>query len=120
MSNCCSLCGSCCRVIALPFTRKGLYLKRSVYPDGVQVYEMLRRISRDYVRRREPNFNLEKLPPGFYLYRCVNIGPDNRCRIYDQRPAMCREFPYYSGETHKTLADGIRRACGFPVRRPTR
>ena len=45
------MCGSCCRVLAIPFTRKLMYRDRLITPDGVQIWKMLRRISKDYVRK---------------------------------------------------------------------
>lgn len=36
----------------------------------------------------------------FILNKCKNLGPDNKCKIYDKRPKICRE-----GYTH--TSEGI-------------
>ncbi|MDX1451453.1 MAG: YkgJ family cysteine cluster protein [Oleiphilaceae bacterium] len=40
--------------------------------------------------------------------RCVNLDDVGRCRVYDQRPAVCREFSADSEVCGKNEAEALR------------
>ena len=58
-------------------------------------------------------FYTSRLPEGAYLYTCDQLGADNRCMAYEERPLVCRGYPWY-GEAPRpmALADP---ECGYQV-----
>ncbi len=78
----CLQCANCCKN----------YSPRFKTPD-------IKRISK-HVKMRESDFieaYLKVDEEGDYVANslpCPFLGPDNYCRIYDQRPSDCHRFPY--------------------------
>jgi Fe-S-cluster containining protein len=56
-----------------------------------------------YARRRNGKLMLRLAPDG----GCLQLGPGNRCNIYDVRPEMCRAFPVGSECCLSTRADDL-------------
>jgi hypothetical protein len=57
-------------------------------------------ISREEAGKRNPRFLLDVRL--LYFYECDQFdGQTNRCRAYDERPEVCRGFPWYSGSPDK-------------------
>ena len=84
--------GVCCRYIALPIdtpkTRRDF--------DDMRWYVMHRGVS---VFVDEGDWYIQFTSP------CENLLPDNRCAVYDRRPAICREYKagdcdYEGGDYH--------------------
>ncbi len=89
----CEQCtGACCRYIALPIeeptTRRDF--------DDIRWYVMHRGIS-VFVEEDEWYVQLST--------DCTNLGPENKCAIYETRPGICREYKaadcdYEGGDYH--------------------
>lgn len=56
-----------------------------------------------YARKRNGKLMLRLAPDG----GCLQLGPGNRCNIYDIRPEMCRAFPVGSECCLSTRADDL-------------
>jgi Fe-S-cluster containining protein len=71
-----------------------------------------RPISRAEAMQRNP-FYTSRLPRDAYLYTCDRLGEDGRCLAYEERPLVCRGYPWY-GEAPRAmaLADPD---CGYAV-----
>lgn len=53
----------------------------------------------------------DRLVPSFY-FRCRHFDPDTRrCTDYDNRPAMCRDYPWYGGAVNFSAA--LPPTCSF-------
>jgi Fe-S-cluster containining protein len=89
LRQCTRLCGArCCRYVALPIdaprTKRDFddwrwYLSH----EGVTIYK---------------DGNVWHLA---FETRCRNLLPDNRCAIYDTRPAICKEYDPKDCEFHE-------------------
>ena len=76
----CEHCAAaCCRYIALPIDKP---VKPRDYGD-ICWYLMHKDIS---VFVEEGDWYIQ------FQTTCKNLGPDNRCMIYEQRPEICREY----------------------------
>ena len=78
----CRMTGNCCRNLILVDRGRPVRTERQ-----------LRRL-----RRRQPEYKMFQphgAPPaeGHWRFRCRNLGPDNRCQIYQSRPEICRRYP---------------------------
>lgn len=53
--------------------------------------------------------------PGFTALRCLHYDVESRlCGIYESRPPVCREYPFYNREPNFEDMDGPRdRICGY-------
>lgn len=51
-------------------------------------------LTRVEARRRNP-FYVDQLPATAFFYACDQIGADGRCQAYEQRPLVCRGYPWY-------------------------
>lgn len=78
----CRMTGNCCRSLILVEGRRPI------------------RSHRQFRRARLRNAEYETFKPrdevgsdGLLRFRCQNLGDDNRCRIYADRPEICREYP---------------------------
>ena len=94
--------GHCCRLFTIPASPEDLAEQEArhaalarreapdgpAYTDGPQIAAMV-----TYVGwfDRSP---VTGGPGGGHFYSCNNLGEDGNCRIYDERPSMCREYPY--------------------------
>ena len=94
MSRC---TGHCCREfsIAMDGVKQVMLAPESVQ-DGEQIASML-----VFVRWAEPGDTLPSgriVPPDHPhqpIFSCANFDrASGDCRIYEQRPSMCREYPY--------------------------
>ena len=88
----CTSCGNCCRLMAIGVTD----------PDVSRLARRLGMTTKDfetrYVTVNNPKEKIITLSPCPFLER-------NRCRVYDDRPRDCREFPHLdkSGFRSRTL-----------------
>ena len=78
-------------VVALWYTKKALSAVVEVNNDARWIIKHLRRISRTraaYILGRQPNAK--------FFYICTFFDPEEGiCTNYNDRPRMCREFPWY-------------------------
>ena len=93
----CHQCGQCCTNIYL------IYGKHTI--DSLEMFETIkaRHPEYRYFTPRETNGNE-------IIFDCVNLQPDNRCAIYENRPSFCKIYPSeYSLKMGGKLAEG----CGY-------
>ena len=69
-------------------------------------------LSRTEAMQRNP-FYARQLPDEAHLYWCDQLGADGRCQAYEERPLVCRGYPWY-GERPRDMAlpDAD---CGYAV-----
>lgn len=86
--------GHCCETIYQPFDPDRLVEMADTLMDGQQVAEML--------------VPTGEISGSSHHYKCKNWDPDTRlCKIYDDRPTMCRDYPYGNPCPHCGMVDGI-------------
>src|SRR5262245_30932615 len=80
-------------------------------------------LTREQAMQRNP-FYTARLPAEAFLYLGDQPGEDNRCQAYEERPLVCRGYPWYGqAPIEMALAD---QDCGyfydlvmeFVIRRP--
>lgn len=76
----CNQCGQCCSGIALVHNQSAI--------QTVEEFDQLKKKYPDY-RHFEP---IEETQHGI-VFKCKNLGEDNACGIYDDRPLFCRKYP---------------------------
>ena len=83
----CTQCGNCC---------KG---EGHVWVDTEEIRAMADALemnvddfSRKYVRQVGRRYSLTETGSE---YRCVLLGDDDRCTVYEDRPLQCRTFPFW-------------------------
>ena len=58
-------------------------------------------------------FYTSRLRADAHLYTCDRLGADGRCTAYEERPLVCRGYPWYGGAPREmALADP---ECGYLV-----
>ena len=73
--------GECCRCIALPISPAELEQNHATYMDGGKLLMML---TAEFINTK-----------GKWRYTCGSWDESTgRCRAYEQRPQMCRGYPY--------------------------
>ncbi len=125
----CNQCGACCRVLTLQQSPEEIQAMASVtsvlgipsdMPFAAKHWHPL---TRDEALERNP-FYVLRLPKDARLYRCDQLGDDGRCQAYEERPLVCRGYPWYDQPIREMeLAD---QNCGyhydevmeFVIRRP--
>ena len=118
LAGACNGCGACCRVIFLEQSpeevRQMAALTRvlGIPSDHAFVAEHWRPLARDEAMQRNP-FYTSRLAPEAHLYTCDRLGDDGRCMAYDERPLVCRGYPWYGQAPRPmALADAD---CGYGV-----
>ncbi len=97
----CNGCGACCRVILLEQSPAEVQAMASVTrvlgipSDHRFVAEHWRPLTREEAMARNP-FYTARLPAGAHLYTCDRLGADGRCTAYEERPFVCRGYPWYA------------------------
>lgn len=117
----CNQCGACCRVLTLEQS-----------PTEVQQIAALTRVlgipsdhqfaavhwhplTRAEAMERNP-FYVSRLAPDVHLYACDRLGDDGRCLAYEERPLVCRGYPWYDRPPKRmALPDA---ECGYAVDMP--
>ncbi len=83
----CTSCGNCCKGPGY------VWVDESDIRAMAEVLEMEPdAFSRRYVRRTRGRLSLTETGPDD---RCVLLGDDDKCRVYDVRPRQCRTFPFW-------------------------
>jgi Fe-S-cluster containining protein len=61
-------------------------------------------------------FYTSRLAPDAHFYTCDRIGDDGRCMAYEERPLVCRGYPWYDAPPRDIpLPDA---ECGYLVDLP--
>lgn len=103
----CVGCGACCRGRYVPLTldetrqwldrghRVGVLIEAFAKDDPVNPAERFDHNSRRAVtvRSGQAEIYLSVVFAGDALSDCPNLGPDNMCTIYSERPLVCRIYP---------------------------
>lgn len=116
MADLCNQCGACCRVIALDQPPEELHALATLtrilgIPSDAQFAAAhWRPLTRAEAMERNP-FYTSRLGPEHYLYTCDELAEDGRCRAHDERPLVCRGYPWYGENPRRMpLADP---ECGY-------
>jgi Fe-S-cluster containining protein len=117
----CNGCGACCRVIMLEQSPEELrnmaVLTRvlGIPSDHQFAAEHWRPLTRAEAMERN-SFYTSRLAPDAHLYACDRLGADGRCLAYEERPLVCRGYPWYEQAPRAMpLADP---ECGYRVDLP--
>lgn len=91
--------GDCCVAFYVPTHKDDLASTPTADFDVATMKDMLIPLTRRQVRDRRAKFGVKHTPMSpdaeGYLYKCRHWDEDTRlCKIYAQRPKMCRDFPY--------------------------
>ena len=98
MPTLCDICrdpGACCRGFRL-----NVWISRGATPE--EAGEQMRERTKEQVGAPFPFEAIQPEPPGsddanespwdFWKWSCPKLAPDGRCSIYENRPAVCRQF----------------------------
>ena len=114
----CNGCGACCRVLTLAQSpdevRRMAVLTRvlGIPSDSQFAADHWRPLTREEAMQRNA-FYTSRLPANAYLYTCDRLGNDGRCTAYEERPLVCRGYPWYDQPPKQMpLADP---ECGYLV-----
>lgn len=101
----CHMCGRCCRVVTTSRSNEELcrmadagdqgavdFLKIfEPYPSIEDAKKVDEELVENVIQRSCIEGNLD--PESLTFYRCRYLLPDNKCSIYEERPALCRHCP---------------------------
>jgi Fe-S-cluster containining protein len=111
------MCGACCRAIAFPHTKaalRRLVARREVAGDNLASARFIlrhwRRISVRAAAATVPGLVPER---GYRYYRCSKLTGD-LCADHENRPPICRGFPYYESPPTTNVDDRLGwPGCGY-------
>lgn len=114
--NLCNQCGACCRVLTLEQSPEEVQATAAVTKvlgipsDAIFAAEHWHPLTREEAMQRNP-FYTSRLPADAHLYSCDRLGDDGRCLAYEERPLVCRGYPWYGQQPRDMpLADPD---CGY-------
>jgi len=96
----CNQCGACCRVLTLQQSpdevqaTAALTSLLGIPSDSIFAAKHWQPLTREEALQRN-RFYTMRLPAGAHLYRCDQLGADGRCMAYEERPLVCRGYPWY-------------------------
>jgi Fe-S-cluster containining protein len=112
----CNQCGACCRVLTLEQSLQEVQamatLTRAIGipSDTIFAAAHWHPLTRAEAMERNP-FYTARLTADAHLYRCDQLGEDGRCMAYEERPLVCRGYPWYDQPPREMeLAD---QDCGY-------
>jgi len=112
----CNQCGACCRVLTLEQSPQEVQAMATVTrvigipSDTIFAAAHWHPLTRAEAMRRNP-FYTARLPADAHLYWCDQLGEDGRCLAYEERPLVCRGYPWYGQPLREMeLAD---QDCGY-------
>lgn len=97
----CTGCGNCCRDTVVCVTDSDV--KRIEKGTGREMDSFVRWVDEDGIQTAKRDPLWVKIGEGRRMMalkwvrgrrRCMFLGDDDRCTIYDHRPGACREFPW--------------------------
>lgn len=100
MFGACNQCGACCRVLTLEQSPDEVQAAAAVSSvlgipsDAVFAAQHWHSLTRAQALERNP-FYTSQLSPDAHLYWCDQLGTDGRCLAYEERPLVCRGYPWY-------------------------
>ena len=96
----CSKCGECCKLAVSPYSYEQLKQKAmrgdKYSEEFVSVFvpfdseEDAKAVNPEYFELLNKLVEDDKI----YYYYCPKLGEDNLCTIYEDRPSICKDFPY--------------------------
>ena len=89
----CDMCGACCRTFPVLVSIGDALREPRIRAEAVQVEE--------WQRNAEWENRLHPLP---FLRGCAFLADDNRCSVYETRPAVCRRFEAGTSECSEARA----------------
>jgi Fe-S-cluster containining protein len=99
--------GVCCAGFTLSRTYAEIVEHMDTIPDGEYIVDMLIPLTADESALRSVRFGSKLYPPEREVFTCRHWNENTRrCGAYEQRPGMCRKFPY---------GDPCEHGCGFLV-----
>ncbi|HEX7409075.1 MAG TPA: YkgJ family cysteine cluster protein [Candidatus Binatia bacterium] len=114
----CNQCGACCRVLTLAQSPEEVMATAAltgvlgIPSDAAFAAKHWHSLTGDEATRRNP-FYTSRLSADAHLYRCDQLGEDGRCTAYEERPLVCRGYPWYGQPPRlMTLADAD---CSYAV-----
>jgi len=118
----CNGCGACCRVLMLEQSPEEIQRMATltrilgIPSDHVFAAANWRPLTRAEALERNP-FYVSRLGPDVHFYSCDRLGSDGRCTVYEERPLVCRGYPWYDAPPRDMpLPDPD---CGYGVDRPS-
>lgn len=129
------MCGKCCQAIVLNVSREEIEQMASVQDylsgkidrtdlwndDPIFIYLNWTPISTEDALRINPHIQTwfdawEKSGQTrkWHFYKCSKLTEDNKCGVHDERPRVCREFPWYGKQPRISelfYADN----CGYKI-----
>ncbi|MFQ5666739.1 MAG: YkgJ family cysteine cluster protein [Candidatus Binatia bacterium] len=112
----CNRCGACCRVLTLEQSPEAVRAMAAVASvlgipsDAVFAAKHWHVLTREEAMQRNP-FYTSRLPDEAQLYSCDRLGADGQCLAYEERPLVCRGYPWYDDvPCNMELADPD---CGY-------
>src|SRR5436190_1374195 len=125
----CNGCGACCKVLLLEQSpeevRQMAALTRvlGIPSDHIFAAEHWRPLTRAEATALNP-FYTSRLPADAHLYTCDRLGADGRCTVYEERPPVCRGYPWCDGAPPSSASHAAPRTwrvsgrapAGFPGR----
>jgi len=85
--------------------------------DHIFAAEHWHPLTREEAMRLNP-FYTSRVRADAHLYTCDRLGADGRCSAYEERPLVCRGYPWYDQPPREMpLADP---ECGYAVDMPGR
>lgn len=110
MSNTCA--GACCAVFPMHLGQATFTNGRELRPDNEYILDMLIPLTRRQALARSRRLGYPDPPnygPKYGLFTCKHWDEETRlCGDYENRPAMCRDYPY---------GRPCERGCGYQVER---
>jgi Fe-S-cluster containining protein len=112
----CNQCGACCRVLTLEQSPEEVRSIAAVtkalgIPSDHQfAAEHWHPLTREEAMERNV-FYASRLPADAHLYWCDRLGTGGRCMAYDDRPLVCRGYPWYGGEVKRVPLPDPK--CGY-------
>lgn len=79
--------GDCCRMMPLNDSPEQLVEGADESEDGWKLVDMLELVSSERIWNG-------KVHNRVYYYACRHLTLEGRCDDYENRPAMCKEYPY--------------------------
>ena len=104
----CNQCGACCRVLTLEQTPEEVQATAAVCSvlgipsDAIFAAKHWHPLTREEAMRSNP-FYVSNLPVAAHFYSCDQLGDDGRCMAYEERPLVCRGYPWY-GQPPRLMA----------------
>jgi Fe-S-cluster containining protein len=112
----CNMCGACCRALTLEQSPEEIQAMAAITgllgipSDMIFAARHWHPMTREEAVRRNP-FYAVRLSPDAHLYWCDRLGDDGRCMAYEERPLVCRGYPWYEQPVRAMeLADP---SCGY-------